>query len=113
MYDFCFTPGTTGNILEPGMSQMMMYGGNPYMYGGYGGYGGYYNTNYLRGITMPQGLYRDIYSSPKIDQARNVSGFKNGLLATVAIVGGSIVLGKFGKLFKSIGKAFSRTPRVP
>lgn len=113
MYNFCLTPGVTGNILEPDMSPMTMYGCNPYMYGGYGGYGGYYNTNYLKGVTMPQGLYRDIYSSPKLDQARNISGFKNGLIATVTIIGGSILLGKFGKLFKSIGNVFRRAPNVP
>ena len=109
LYDYSLMPGMTTDLIGPENNPMYMYMGCGYPYMGYGGY----NTNLLGGVTMPQSLYRDMYTGPKIDQARNISGFKNGLLATVAIVGGSIVLGKFGKLFKSIGKAFSKTPKVP
>lgn len=70
---------------------------NPYRY-----------TNLLGGVTMSQPLAYDAYGVARNMKARNL----NLLTKTLGIAGAGIatlfVGSKFGKLFKSIGKVFSK-----
>lgn len=108
MADFNFVSGLSTDLIGPTSSP------TGFSMGLYNPYTNYYSTNYLGGITMPPPLMRDMYSSPKIERARNIRGFTQVLTGLGLFLGGCLIFRKFGKLFKNIGKTlqgiFKKTP---
>lgn len=105
MDNLYLTPGLSTDLIGPGTSPMGMALGinNPYMNPAY-------NTNFLGGITMQGALPCDTYSgaSIKCREAKNRDLFKKVAIGSILGIGGLFVLGKFGKLFKDIGKVFKK-----
>ena len=108
MENLSMTSGLYGDLTGPETSMMgaTLGLGNPYMNSYMNGYG--YNTNFLGGVTMPAPLMRDTYSSVKMEKIRNINGLKQAAIGTGLVLAGSIVLGKFSKLFKGIVKVFKK-----
>ena len=108
MDNLSLTHGLYGDIIGPetSMTGCALGLNNPYMNSYMNGY--CYNTNFLGGVTMASPLARDTYSSVKMEKIRNVNGLKSAAIGTGLFIAGSIVLGKFSKLFKSIVKVFKK-----
>ena len=106
MDNLYLTPGLSTDLIGPSTSPMGMALGlnNPYMMNcGY-------NTNFLGGVAMQAPLTRDMYTgaSVKCKTAKNLCWVKNLLLGSALALGGTVILGKFSKLFKQIGKVFKK-----
>ena len=105
MDNLYLNPGLSADLIGPGTTPTGMAMGinNPYM-----NYA--YNTNFLGGITMQGALPCDVYSgaSIKCREAKNRTLLKNVVIGSLLGVGGLFVMGKFGKLFRAIGKVFKK-----
>lgn len=68
----------------------------------------YMHTNLLGGVSMAPGLSYDVYGSVKRGSYNNLKSLKNIGLGLGGFVAACVAGTKFHKLFKSIGKVFSK-----